>query len=168
MTWGDLGGRLHNRVVFVTLNKGSGTVQDPAADWASFHSGTHDYLLAEAIGQPGIQEVFGGAYITDFFKGLPPSTTGSLNLLLDSLSAIAQARTVQAMEALLERELHILGCERPLLIGVGRDAERWLRKRMNSFRVVGISHYEDVECPDAYARELKRAAMFVSSRTVRA
>lgn len=161
LTWDFLAGRLHNDVVFVALNKGTNPADLSIADWSNFHTGHADYKLARAVDQPGVREVLGGAYITDFFKGLPTPTSAALERYLDIQDEGTRGRTVDAMVALLERELAILGCEDPLLVGIGRDAQHWLRQRMGHYRLAEITHYAHAIGAEEYARELAEVAELV-------
>lgn len=165
LTWDRLRPRIHARVVFVALNMGTTRVGQTAADWANFHTGRADYKLARAIGRPGTREELEGAYITDFFKGLPTPTAAALRAHLRGLDVRARAETTTAMVALLERELAILQRPDPLLVGIGRDAERWLRAGMPTYDIVGITHYAHAVARDAYAEQLAAVADLARRRT---
>ena len=165
LTWDRLRPRIHARVVFVALNMGTARLGRTTADWANFHTGRADYKLARAIGRFGTRAELEGAYITDFFKGLPTPTAAALRAHLRGLDLRARAETTAAMVALLERELAILESPDPLLVGIGRDAERWLREGMPAYDVVGITHYAHAVATDAYAEQLAAVAELARRRT---
>lgn len=171
LTWDNLSGQLHSHVVFVALNKGVNPVAHAEADWANFHSGRADYKLARAIGRPGVRDVLVGAYMTDYFKGLPTPTGADLERHLESLTMSERTKTVDAMVALLERELELLGSDeqtsRPLLVGVGRAARTWLEQTMAHRPLASITHYAHAVGQEAYASELAGIAELVLDRTRR-
>lgn len=148
----------HTRAVFVAPNHGVGPGSHDEADWSSFHSGRSDYRLARALATPGAREVLQGAYVTDFFKGLPTPTAADLARHLGRLDAAGRERTVADMARLLRRELEILGADSPLLVGVGRAASEWLRRALPEHRVTRITHYAAAVPSRTYAGELLSVA----------
>ena len=146
---------IHHRVVFVALNKGTNPVTESVADWSNFHTGRSDYKLARATAP---HEILRGAYITDFFKGLPTPDGASLRRLLRSRSPRERRSIVEAMVTLLRRELEILGNPDPLLVALGAEARAWLDEAPHGCQTTGVTHYSAPVAREAYARELAAVA----------
>lgn len=147
---------IHGRVVFLALNKGVMIKGDPEADWATFHSGTRDYRLARAIqGSERARSVLWGAYMTDFFKGLPTPDGAALRRLLRDLDQDQRDAVTARMVDLFRAELDILGHPRPLLLCLGGEAHRVATKHLADLDPVRVTHYSAAIRQSDYTAELE-------------
>jgi hypothetical protein len=160
--WERLEPHAHDRVVLVALGRAGRNAGPHASDWAAFHVDRGHQRLARAVGAVD-REVIWGAYTTAFFKGLGP-TPADLGRYVAGLGAPDRVRVVDAMVALLERELEILGARSPLLVGLGADAHRWLQRTMADHAVVGITHHAAAVPAATYRAELTSVARQASRR----
>lgn len=153
-TYGAVEGIAHNNVVLVAYNLGrpknpkhgagvGRSHHDADRLWENFHSGSRDFNIAR--GTQG--NAFRGAYITDFFKGLPTNDIGEFRALLRSRGAAWTGRVEKAMHAILERELSLIGAGRAPLVAFSETENTGvaevLRKFYDRDRVHHVSHYAD-------------------------
>lgn len=133
--WEQVDGLLHNNVVLVALNLGRpDTAGLGAGDnrtrhegaWENFHSGGRDFVLARAIEQ----SPFRGAYITDFYKGLPTRTGREREIYLAERDPAASTLINTVMRSILDREIEILGAR----CSSGVLRRRRLHRRIASVR----------------------------------
>lgn len=144
---------IHPDVVFVALNKGVSPVDVREADWATFHSGRRDYMLADAVRHGGM-DVFWGAYMTDFYKGLPTRSGAELEAFLDAAVTPSREAVEDAMANLLERELTLLGATDPVLVCLGAPAFEVVSRMLPGRRAMRLTHYAASISKAAYRTEV--------------
>lgn len=96
---------IHANVVLLGFNSGTHAPGDGAGQpWANFHCGSRDYLTAYGtVGTP-----LEGAYITDFYKGLPTRDSKELKDKLKAGGPEYEAGINKLMTAVFEREMEII------------------------------------------------------------
>ncbi|WP_231447100.1 hypothetical protein [Brevibacterium zhoupengii] len=155
-TFAAVEGVAHNNVVLVAFNLGRPKNPAQGAEvgqlrhnkdrlWANFHSGASDYNIARGTES----NAFRGAYITDFFKGLPTNNINEFKFLMRSRGEAWRSRIEEAMHTVLDRELSLIGAENSPLVSFGRSTgdENSLLDLLSGFygteRVHYVSHYAD-------------------------
>lgn len=160
--WDRIEGVLHNDVVLVALNlgrpktagtgAGTGRINHEGA-WENFHSGSRDFVL----GQATERSPFRGAYITDFYKGLPTYSGAELQDLLRTLSTddpLASSTIATVMRSILDREINILDAHEAPLVCLGADAHKAVTRAYGSDKIIEhVSHYSGAVERDAYAAQ---------------
>jgi hypothetical protein len=141
-------GMLHTRAVLIALNSGVRDDDGPRAPLSMFHHPVgRDFMLADAIGDTP----FAGAYVTDFFKGVPTRDgTG----LADHLRA--HPGKVAEDVAALREELVVVGAVRPLLVCLGSQVEPFVREHFgHDHEVVRVTHYSAAIAKSAYRQQFE-------------
>lgn len=101
---------LHGRVIFVAYNASAQI--NKFQNFHFTHQGGRDSWLAKSIGkQPGLL----GAYMTDFFKG---------DFAKREDGVLVDDGILEKNKMVLEEEIHLLGEIEPVIVAVGRKAER--------------------------------------------
>lgn len=153
-TFDAVEGIAHNNVVLVAFNLGR--PEDPARGakagklrhdrdrmWANFHSGKRDYNIARGTEDTA----FRGAYITDFFKGLPTRSIADFDVLMHTHNEEWRTRVKNAMHQVLDHELSLIGAEAASLVAFGRNKSKstsvlkLLRDFYGDKRVCSVDHY---------------------------
>lgn len=143
---------LHADVVLIALN--SGVREDgshhggPLAMYHHPHG--RDFMLAEAIRETPIW----GAYLTDFFKGIPTRDgSGLRDFLLEHPVKVSED------VATLRAELALIGARDPLLVCLGTQVEPFVRKHFGAvYDVVRVSHYSRAMTKESYRAEFQSLA----------
>lgn len=160
--------RLTNEFIIVELNwAGEGDGAKPYGGepytWHNFHdwafhgfdaqwkvdengaAGHHPngvYRLAQAVWNTPIE----GAWVTDFWKGMPSSSGPKLNANLSSISQAERDKLEEGMVQILAKEAKSLGAGRPIWLVVGHDYDRVLRHARElvgdeTWRIILIPHH---------------------------
>lgn len=111
---------IHANVILLAYNSGTHAPGAGAGQpWATFHCGRRDYLTAYGtVGTP-----LEGAYMTDFYKGLPTRTSKALQDKFKEGGPEYEAGINKLMTAVFEREMEILGARPDVpVICLGVDA----------------------------------------------
>lgn len=143
-------GIAHNDVVLVAYNLGrpknpvhGARVGDSHHGkdrlWENFHSGIRDFNIAR--GTQG--NAFRGAYITDFFKGMPTKSIDEFNRELRCRRKEWAEQYEDEMQAILDYELSLLGAQNAPLVAFGGKVAEVLLKRYGPHRVHHVQHYAD-------------------------
>lgn len=160
-SYDTLTGVLHADVVLVAFNKGlvsstnvDGRPADREPAWSNFHSGNNDYKLAAAIEEAAheqrvaatvggrvVRDWFTGAYITDFYKGLPTQGIPQFEEFCDLLDGSTRARVDAEMVRLLRLELDTLGAT--TVVAIGGDVRELLAEHLPDVRTTTapLMHY---------------------------
>lgn len=97
---------IHTNAILVGLNSGTHFTSDATVSpWSTFHSGSRDYFTAYATEGTPLE----GAYMTDLYKGLPTQNAKALDQLFRARGSDYELRVNNAMEAVFEEEMMILG-----------------------------------------------------------
>lgn len=123
---------IHANVVLLGFNSGTHAPGDGAGQtWANFHCGSRDFLTAYGtVGTP-----LEGAYITDFYKGLPTQTSKDLKDKLKAGGPEYEAGINKLMTAVFEREMEIIGAGPDVpVICLGLDTYEAFRKAFGDSR----------------------------------
>jgi len=131
-----LRGTIHGDVVLVAFNKGltysndeDGNQPQDEPPWLNFHAGLNDHKLAAAIEEAAalqardgsrIRDWLTGAYMTDFYKGLPTRDLDEFDEFCDILTAEQRSRIDAEMARLLCQEVALLGGQ-AILVSIGRE-----------------------------------------------
>jgi hypothetical protein len=138
---------LHTRAVLIALNSGVREEDEgPRAPLSMFHHPVgRDFMLAEAVGDTP----FWGAYVTDFFKGVPTKDgTGLAEHLAANPGKVAQD------VAALREELAVLAAVRPLLVCLGSQVEPFVRAHFgHDHDVVRVTHYSAAIAKTEYRQQ---------------
>lgn len=153
LTYEHLGPLIHVDAVFIALNDGGAERAAALPAWHMFHSGRRDYMLAEAVEGTWLW----GAYMTDFFKGMPTSTASDLKAHLKGLGSVERRRVERAMADQVRNELDILGGTDPLLIAVGASAHEVVVEHLGQrYRTTRLTHYSARQLrKDTYRAEVE-------------
>jgi len=153
-------GTAHSNVVLVAYNLGRPASPSHGAGdgknhherlWENFHSGSRDYALARATERTA----FRGAYITDYYKGLPTNTTADLRELFKSKGKDWERQVEKAMCSILNYELSIIGAEAVPIVALGKtDTVPVLLRNYGPDRVSGARHYSRAG-GDSYRQEFE-------------
>ncbi|MDN3904354.1 hypothetical protein [Arthrobacter sp. YD2] len=97
---------IHNNVILLGFNSGTHAPGAGAGQpWANFHCGSRDYLTAYGTAGTPLE----GAYITDFYKGLPTRNSKELKDKLKAGGPEYEAGINKLMTAVFDREMEIIG-----------------------------------------------------------
>ena len=97
---------IHANVILLGYNSGTHAPGAGAGQpWANFHCGSRDYLTAFGTAGTPLE----GAYITDFYKGLPTRDSKELDDKLEAGGPEYEAGINKLMTAVFEREMEIIG-----------------------------------------------------------
>ena len=116
---------LHGKVIFVAYN-----AADPIGEFQNFHhrhKGGRDVWLASCIGKDPYLK---GSYMTDFFKGAIAKKVQGV---------IINEEIVKSNRKALEDEILLFCDDKPVLVAIGRDAEKIIKSC--GFSCEYIPHY---------------------------
>lgn len=116
---------LHGRLIFIGYNASAQVKR--FENFHKRHKGGRDAWLAKTI---GVNPIFRGAYLTDFFKG---DFASRENSVMVNKIIIAKNKKI------LEEEIGILGPAKHVLVAVGKKAEKILNDC--GFQCERIPHY---------------------------
>ncbi|WP_405309887.1 hypothetical protein [Methanobrevibacter sp.] len=144
--------KLNDKYVFVGLNGSNTHINPDGIPWKNFHSSDNqkqqDYKLRYTL--KGTK--FWGSYITDIIKvwnGDPEEAKDK-----DSGNFMSKLRkhpeVVEENIEIFKEELIILADEKPILIAMGDDACKILKKNMKEFEIKKIRHYSANGGPEFY------------------
>lgn len=165
---GAIKDRITNEFIIVELNwKGreddGGPYQDEPYDWHNFHdlpfvkddlqwkvdehgakvhSSNGIFRLAQAVWGTPME----GAWLTDFWKGMPTENGAALDGVLRSMSEVERDRLEEGMVKILAKEADTLGALRPIWLINGHDYERVMRHAQElvggeTWRIIQIPHH---------------------------
>lgn len=146
--------KIHANAVLLGLNSGTFFSSDVSEfPWATFHSGTRDYNLANAVRGT----IISGAYMTDLYKGLPTRDGGALKKLLTSRGKDGSAKIHEAMRLIFEREMEILGASADVpVICLGLDTYVAFQKIFGKTRnPIFANHYAMAISKEKYSDQFK-------------
>lgn len=154
LDYDNLAPTIHADAVLIALNDGGAERASSLPAWHMFHSGRRDFMLAEALEDTWLW----GAFMTDFYKGMPTETGADLERYLDQLGGAKRDEIERVMADQIELELAILGVRDPLLIALGGAAARVVKERLGArYRVEQLTHYSSQQLSKAdYRAEVAR------------
>ena len=131
---------IHTNAILVGLNSGTHFTSDASiSPWSTFHSGKRDWFTAQATSGTPLE----GAYMTDLYKGLPTPNGAALRQLFKERGSEYEFQVKNAMKAVFEEEMKILGVGSDVpIICFGDDAhEDFNEIFQGSRKAVKALHY---------------------------
>lgn len=128
----DVLNELNPNVVLVGLNI-SRQIERPFGNFHPTYSAAQDYKLRYALQNT----MFWGAYMTDIIKDFEQKVSGKLMKFLHKNKSFEQENIAK-----FEEELADLGCVNPILIALGNDSYKILKRNFgDKYRIYKVSHY---------------------------
>jgi len=137
---------LNPNIILVGLNFSvAGVVQKP---FQNFHgTGGGAYKLRYALkGTP-----FWGAYMTDIIKDFPEADSNNVMRYLRNNVSLVEENILT-----FEEEIKDIGSTNPLIVGLGGDAHKILKKHLGSkFNIIKAMHYSHFINKENYKEKIK-------------
>ena len=123
---------LKPNIVLVGLNISRGAIKEPLANFHDKRPEATDFKIRHALFETPIW----GAYMTDIIKDFEEKVAGNLMSYLNKHKEFEKENIKK-----FEQELIDIGSKNPIIIALGNDSYKILKRNLKKYKIYKVSHY---------------------------